>query len=206
MPLIRQEIRMMKRPAFACMLIALMVIGWCSAVEAAVVNTSEEWGMTLEAGESFTCIAHYIPDIPEASDSLMFSALPEWTDTWYFDFEAEGWQTEWSSEDPTIAYLYGPRLTNDTLYDIDLFSFNLFYQWDDAEELDPNGPVYQDVVIFDGQEITKAYGISGDPDGLWNSPKLSGPYYEEEPYVNPVPEPMTICLLGLGVAFLRKKR
>jgi hypothetical protein len=198
---------MMKISPTVFVLLLVVFFMPASVARATIVDANEEWGMTLKPGESFTCIAHFIPDIPLVSDSLVFSAAPEWTDTWDFDYLTEGWQTAWSVTEPKIAYLYGPRLTNETPNEIALFSFQLYYQWDDeAGDFDPNCPIYQDVIMFDDQEIRRAYGISGNPDGLWNPPKPDGPYYDDEPYENPIPEPVAIFLLGFGAAFLRKRR
>jgi hypothetical protein len=206
MPLIRQEIRVMKNPAIVFIVLMLIVVGSNSVARATIVDANDEWLMGLHPGEEITCIAHFIPDIPLVSDSLTFSALPEWTDTWEFDYLAEGWQTVWSESNPRVAYLYGPQLSNITMYDVELFSYSLFYQWDDeAGDVDPDFPVYVDVVVFNNQDIVNSFGVSGIPGGPWNYP-TEEPFYQEEPYVNPVPEPMTICLLGLGIAFLRKKR
>ena len=89
----------------------------------------QEWGIELMPSESITCIAHYIPDIPEIAnmDEVIFTQAPEWTSSYPFDHESQDWDTA-LSEDGKIAYLFGPQITNTSLIEeIELFSFKLFY-------------------------------------------------------------------------------
>jgi hypothetical protein len=200
--------RMMKKSVIIYALVLLVCLGLTSSARATIVDANEEWGRTLQPGESFTCLAHFIPDIPGVSDSLIFVQAPQWTDTYPFNYVAAGWDTALTDGGKT-AYLFGPRITNgpDTL---DLFSFKLFYRWDtNAAGFDPNYPVYQDVAIFDDLTLTYDFGgWRGKPGGTWERPSdvTWREQYGGPPYENPVPEPMTICLLGLGAALLRKRR
>jgi hypothetical protein len=197
---------MMKISPIVFVLLLVIFFIPSSVARATIVDANDEWFMMLRPGEEITCIAHFIPDIPQVSDSLIFSAPPEWTDTWEFDYLTEGWQTAWSASEPEVAYLYGPPLTNGTIYNIELFTYSLFYQWDDeAGDFDPNYPVYVDVVVFNNQDIVDSFGVSGIPGGPWDYPQ-DEPYYQDEPYENPVPEPIAVFLLGLGAAFLRTRR
>ena len=200
----------MNKSAMTCASLLLVCLWLTSAARATIVDANEEWGGTLGPGESFTCIAHYIPDTPDIPEGLIFEQAPDWTGTYWFNWEAAGWDTALADEGKT-AYLYGPRLTNDTSNAVDVFSFELFYQWDDAVEgFDPNWPVYQDVAIFDDLTLTADYGWKGTPGGTWHEPNevtyMQQYYPESDPYENPIPEPVTICLLGLGTALLIKKR
>jgi len=205
--------REMKKSVITCALVLLVCLGLASSAQATIVDGNEEWAGMLDPGESFTGIVHFIPDAPNVPDSLIFGQAPEWTSTYWFDWETEGWDTVLADEGKT-AYLYGPRLTNDTSSAVNVFSFRLFYQWDtDAIGFDSNYPVYQDVAIFD--DLTLTYdcgwrGIPGDSDS-WEKLSDDVTWREQDdpgsdPYENPVPEPVTICLLGLGSAFLRRKR
>jgi hypothetical protein len=174
------------------------------------VDANEEWGVLLDNGESLTCIAHYIPDINGIPESLVFSQTPEFTDT-YTGGDRTGWQTV-LSDDQKMVYLYGPRTTNDTgQNDIGWFSYTLFFQWDDEDaNLDPTFPVYIDTAVFDGPlgcAFYDEWGWRGKP-GPGNGEDWeyqSEPYYEDG-YTNPAPEPMTICLFGLGAVFLRIRK
>jgi hypothetical protein len=159
--------------------------------------------MVLQPGESFTCLAHFIPDIPGVvPESLIFAQPPEWTDTYPFDHVTAGWDTALADGGKT-AYLFGPRITNneDPNY---LFSYKLYYQWDGgATDYDPNYPIYLDWVIFNDSTLIRDLGWRRRADGTWEGPNE---VTWDGPYENPVPEPMTICLLTLGAAFLRKRR
>ncbi|MFZ0033944.1 MAG: PEP-CTERM sorting domain-containing protein [Sedimentisphaerales bacterium] len=193
----------MKKSAITCVLVLLVCLGLISSARATIVDANEEWERTLLPGESFTCLAHFIPGVPGViPESVIFTRPPEWTSTY-----PVGWDTA-VIDGGKIAYLYGPRLTNNTSDTVYVFSFKLFYQWDtDAEGFDANYPVYQDVAIFDDLTLTYTYGgWRGIPwerhEETWREHYYPG----SEPYENPVPEPMTICLLGLGAAFLRKSR
>lgn len=175
----------------------------------------QEWGCKLEPSESFTCIAYYIPDVPGVSKSLIFEKEPAWTTGHGYDY---GDRTDWLtalSQDSKIAYLYGPRATNETDDLIGWFSYNLFYKWDNAaSDFDANYPVYQDTVMWDGfqqwDDLTSnaKWGKRGTPGNgsevVWEDSPGGGLY--EEPHTYPVPGPATICLLGLGAAFLRIKK
>lgn len=193
-------------------MVLLVCLGLVSSVRATSVNAFEQWGTKLDSGESITCIAHYIPDTPDVPVSLVFQKAPEPTSTYPFG-DWTGWQTA-ISPGQKMVYLYGPRQTNMTDFnDVRWFSYNLFFNWDGEDpDLDPDYPVYLDTALFDG-----GFGVSTDsawfwkgepggwPDGWVMEEYPHNPNYVED-YTNPAPEPMTICLLGLGALFLRKRR
>ena len=203
--------KMMKKSVMTCILVLLVCLGLTSVAQAILVTGSDEWEVTLGLGEPLTTIAHYV------WGGVVFTAVPEQTDTHTAggDWDLIGWQAE-LSPDNTIAYIYGPTITGGP--DPYLFSYEIFYQWDDmAVGFDSNYPVYTDTAVYDGpygSEPTNYWGVrftpgDSDPDSWdWRA----DPYYKDEPgyeegfYDNPAPEPMTICLLGLGTALLRKKR
>ena len=202
----------MNKSAMTCASLLLVCLWLTSAAQATIVDADEEWGTKLDSGESITCIAHYIPDVPDVPDSLIFQQAPEPTSTYSFG-DWDGWETAISA-DQKMVYLYGPRQTNPTDFNnVEWFSYNLFFQWDDADpNLDPDYPVYLDTALFDGglgSDATDAWFWKGEPggwpDGWVREEYPHNPDYEED-YTNPTPEPMTICLLGLGAALLRKKR
>ncbi len=187
---------------------SLVCFGLVSSAQATTVDANEGWEMALQPSESITCIAHFIPDVPNVPASLIFLQAPDWIQQ--FVPEAHSWETALADEGRT-AYLFGPAITNDASDPLDIFEYRLYYQWDDEDpDFDPNYPVYLDVVVFDDQEIIRDFAYRGIPDGPYdpvNPTTWKEQYYpESDPYDNPVPEPMTICLLGLGVAFLRKSR
>jgi hypothetical protein len=199
----------MKKSVITYATALFVYLGLVSSAKATIVTGSQEWYKYLDAGESVTCIAFY------GLGSVEFTYPPEWLVNEYtppYNQDITGWVTA-LSVDNKIAYLYGPRATNSSADPCPWFAYELFYQWDDnAPGFDPNYPVYQDMALFDGpfgSEATFAVGWRGTPGvaSSWeykdNNP-YSGPYQTDEPYTNPAPEPMTICLLGLGVLFCRK--
>ena len=213
-PAWHEEKRMMKKSVMTCASVVLVCLWLTSGARAAIVSESDDWGVTLDANESITCIAHFV------WGSVEFTDVPEQRWKVYPDYdnggewEDIGWQAE-LSPDNKIAYMYGPQITNDTVNDnVGWFAYALSYQWDDAVA-DPLCPVYIDTALYDGpygSEPTNCWGwrgIPGDPDS-WEYREV--PYYTDDPeyeegfYNNPAPEPMTICLLGLGTVFLRKRR
>jgi hypothetical protein len=205
---------MMKKSVMTCALVLLVCLWLTSGARAAIVSGSDKWGITLDANESITAIAHFVwggvefTALPLQITGLGYDAGGIWGDI--------GWQAE-LAPDNKIAYMYGPQSTNITeSNDVGWFSYELSYQWDDAAVgFDSNYPVYIDTAIYDGpfgSEPTNYWGWRGTP-GITNSWEyrdvpyyIDDPEYEEGFYDNPAPEPMTICLLGLGTAFLRKKR
>jgi hypothetical protein len=204
----------MKKSVMIYTLVLLMYFGLTSSAWATLVTGSQEWYKYLDPGESITCIAFY------GLGSVEFTQPPQWLYNYMppFNHDINGWEMELSADHKT-AYLYGPRATNSSGYIREWFDYELFYQWDDsAPGFDPNYPVYQDMALFDGpfgSEATFAVGWRGTPGvpSSWeykdNNP-YSGPYQTDVPYTNPapqeVPEPMTVCILSLGAAFLRKRR
>ncbi len=192
-----------------CALVSLVCLWLTSAARATIVDANDEWGIVLYSDESLTAIAHYV------WGSVEFTAVPVWTTTIEFDYVNAGWSTA-LSPDNKIAYMYGPTINGGP--DPELFSYNLFYQWDPcAPDFEPDYPVYIDTAVFDGpfgSPPTNYWGVRftpGDPDPSSREYREE-PYYKDEPgyeegfYDNPIPEPMTICLLGLGTVLLRKKR
>ncbi len=206
--------RKMKRTVIVCASALLVCSGLTSSARAATIDANDEWGITLDSGQSITCIAHYV------WSSVEFTNLPEQIWGKYPEYENGGrwedigWQAA-LSPDNKIAYMYGPQSTNTTEYnDLGWFAYILSYQWDDVVA-DPNYPVYIDTALYNGPfgsapiDYWGWRGTPGDPDG-WQY--RDEPYYKDELgykegfFSNPAPEPMTICLLGLGAAFLRKRR
>jgi hypothetical protein len=202
---------MMKKSVMTCASLLLVCLWLTSGAWATIVDANDEWLMKLEPEQTITCVAHFIPDIPTVvPDSLVFTKAPEWTDAYPFNYVGAGWDTA-ISEDGKAAYLYGPEIYNDTNGLWQLFSYSLFYQWDDEDPYyDENYPVWVDIAVFNDQELLVDGSVRGIPGGPWddvNEDTWKEQYDpESDPYINPIPEPMTICLLGLGTVFLRKRR
>ena len=97
------------------------------------------------------------------------------------------------------VYLFGPPITNNEPDPAYIFSYKLFFQLEEEEVVDY--PVYLDMVVFNGDDIiydSSRWGTPGSP-YQWSEDLLDGPYE------NPVPEPMTVCILGLGTVLLIKR-
>ena len=201
----------MKKSVMTYALVLLVCLWLTSVARATIVTGSQDWYKNLDPDESITCIAFY------GLGSVKFTQAPEWVDSEYtppYNHDITNWQTGLSANQK-IAYIYGPLATNLSADPREWFAFELFYQWnDEAEGFDPDWPVYQDMTVYDGplgSPPTIAMGWRGTPGNPYSwenkdGDPTSGPYQTDEPYENPTPEPMTICLLGLGTALLRKKR
>jgi hypothetical protein len=208
----------MKNSFMVCACVVLICLGLTLAVRAVTVTSSEGWYVSLGPSgsltDSFTCIAYFIPDVPDIPVTLKFESEKPPAQTgdylgggWWEDI---GWEST-LSDDGKIAYMHGPRQTNSDPSWVKWFSYYLYYEWDDEDEnYDPDYPVYQDVAIFDGQTLVWDESWRGTPGDGWYGPDddtwKEKAYPGSDPYENPVPGPATIALFGLGAALLRKRR
>ncbi len=174
-----------------------------SAAQATLVEANNDWGINQISGISqLSCIVHHIPDI---ASSLVFTEGPAFIngDPSYPD-DFSQWQTELSLDKKTICLL-GP-VTSDYR-----FKYTLFYQWDDAVA-NPDYPVYIDTAIFNGSEGTlslKEWSWRGNPAEILSWEYQDHSYNSGEPYTSPhdpLPEPITILVLGLGAVLLGKTK
>jgi hypothetical protein len=202
--------RKMKKSVITYATALLVCLGLTLSARAVpIIDVNEEWGMILQPGESLTCLAHFIPAIPGiVPASLIFTQPPQWTNSYPFNYEAAGWDTALTDMNKT-AYLFGPEITNSGPDPWYLFSYKLYYQWDgEGTDYDPDYPAYLDWVAFDGSTIIRNDAWRRTAGGVWEKyydvTWREQHYPESEPYENPAPEPMTICLLGFGAAFCRK--
>jgi hypothetical protein len=193
----------------------LLVCLWLAVPAWAVIQYGQDaWDVRLDSDQSITCIAHFVWGSVEFNDlPIQRLDLPGYVGGNWLDI---GWKSE-LTPDCNIAYICGPQITNTTGDDnVKWFAYNLSYLWDDEDpNFDPDWPVYIDTAIYDGPfgsapiEYWGWRGTPGIPES-WqyrDEPYAKDqPWYTEEFFDNPAPEPMTICLLGLGAAFLRKRR
>jgi hypothetical protein len=192
----------------------LLICLWLASSARAVIQYGQDaWDVRLDSDQSITCVAHFV------WGGVKFSDVPiqlDWSDYIGGDWGDIGWQAMLSA-DSNIAYIYGPQITNTTGDDnVKWFAYNLSYLWDDEDpDFDPDWPVYIDTAIYNGPYGSAPidyWGWRGTP-GIQESweyrdePYVKDqPWYTEDFFDNPAPEPMTICLLGLGALFLRKTR
>jgi hypothetical protein len=201
---------LVKKSVAAFTMVACAILVMTSAARATIVDANEEWLFKLYPGETVTSVVSFIPEVPGVMDTLLFPDGPDWTLSYPFDYVSFGWDTAISADNGT-AYLYGPAITNDTGSVRNLFSYTLYYQWDDTDpNYNANYPVYIDIVVFNDQEVVRDGSLRGFPNGPWDDPcdvTWREQYYPESPpYENPVPEPVTFGIFGLGALFLRRKR
>ena len=199
----------MKR-LLTAVIIFSVCLGFSSVSMAGLITDTQQWYIPLADGESFNCIAFYALGLTE------FTQAP----TWESDPEYTGDTTDWTLElaaDSKSVYIHGPRATNTSDDPKEWFTFMLYFQWDteDTYEPDPAPPsdydVYMDVAVFDGpigSAWTYLDAFAGTPgnEASWNrfeGAPFEGPYTNP---VDPVPEPTTIGLLGLGLLFFRRRR
>lgn len=177
--------------------VLLMCFAPASSASAVIVDANQEWVMRMDPGVSITCVSYFIPDVVNVPASLIFAQPPQWTDLISFDYETAGWDTA-LTDGNKIAYIFGPEITNSGPDFLNIFSFRLYYQWKEEDVVDY--PVYLDIVVFNYDEVVYDSSRWGTPGSPYEGSKdtLDGPYE------NPVPEPMTVCILGLGAAFCRK--
>lgn len=217
----------MKKAAVVSFFILLIISSTSSAVP---VEGFQQWGFTLDPGIEFTCLAYYlVADIGGLSVDLSFTLPPEWTST-FNGYSAElGYDNDqdltWTpavTPDGKIAYFYSDEpVANNTGDAIDLFSYILRYQWDDeALGYNEDFPIYEDILLWNGDTVVGAWGENGSPTLTGQTPVPTAwpenpdenpdgtTTWEdiEEEYTNPVPLPSTIVLFGLGSAILLKKK
>jgi hypothetical protein len=187
-----------------------------SAAHATIVNANLDWGISMGGTlpkairPSMNGIAYYIPDL-FGLESLVFTAVPVFVnDSEYFGDYSQ-WQTE-LAPDGKAVYLYGPTTT----YDSDIlkkwFRYTLSYQWDDAAAgFDPAFPVYNDIAIFSGPKDSNSiqeWAQRGNPADIQSWVVYQDHSYKGgEPYTSPydpLPEPITILVFGLGAVLLGK--
>jgi hypothetical protein len=196
---------------------AVVCLYLAPSVQAAIVNADTEWdismGGTLPKAirPSMNCIAYYIPDLP-GLESLVFTAAPVFESVPSYIGDYGQWQTELALDGKAV-YLYGPTIT----YDSDIlqkwFIYTLSYQWDNAAaNFDPAFPVYHDITIFSGPKGSNSiqeWAWRGNPADILSWKYQDHSYKGSEPYTcpyAPLPEPITILVLGLGAVLLRKNK
>ena len=183
---------------FIFCVVLLVCFGPPLSVSAVIVDVNQNLLLLLEPDITITCISYFIPDTPNVPDSLIFTQPPQWTNSVPFDHITEGWDTAMTDANKTV-YLFGPPITNNEPDPAYIFSYKLFFQLEEEEVVDY--PVYLDIVVFNGDDIiydSSRWGTPGSP-YQWSEDLLDGPYE------NPVPEPMTVCILGLGTVLLIKR-
>jgi hypothetical protein len=199
----------MKKSAITYSIVSLVLLGLALPARATIQYGQDDWDVRLNSGQSITCIAHFVWSSVEFNDVPIQLDLSGYMGGDWVDI---GWEAA-LSPDKKIAYICGPTSTNTTGNDhVKWFAYNLSYQWNDTVE-DPDYPVYIDTAIYNGppgSEPIDYWGRRGTP-GIPSSWEYRDepyakdqPWYTEDFFDNPAPEPMTICLLGLGAVFCRK--
>jgi len=207
----------MKRYVATYLIAMLVSFGLTSSAGAAIEFGQDDWGLTLDANQSITCIAHFVwygvefNDIPIQVPEGIYPTHENggrWDDI--------GWVAELSPDHKT-AYIYGPQVTNTTgTDDLGWFAYTLSYLWDTVDpNYDPNYPIYIDTAIYNGpfgSEPIDSWGLRGTPGdlGSWQYRDIpyatDEPWYTEDFFNNPAPEPSTILIFGLGsVVFFIKR-
>lgn len=205
----------MKKSVITYAAVLLVCLGPALPAQAEIKYGHDDWGITLDSDQTITATAHFVWSSVEFNDVPIQVAVGVYPSHEHGGrWEDIGWQAALSS-DNKIAYISGPPTTNTTEYDnYGWFVYTLSYIWNDADpNFDPSWPVYIDTAIYNGPPGSAPIdywgwrGTPGDPNS-WqyrDEPYAKDqPWYTEDFFDNPAPEPMTICLLGLGALFCRK--